>query len=296
MAKSSELSKQEIEWLLEQRLTRLSDDKEVLIYPMGAERYLSSVLFGTATSSYDIQKDIAGKKVLIIPGYGNSAFLFAQAGAQSITVYDKDPVTIAWVKAFKIYYHYHEVSEKGDAYPSIGDLLTALTAWYPPILTLPKGRFKNTLRWLLNPKALRRAYIYYMLFLVQQAIKEKKVDYELESDIKFYAGELNQLTHSKEKMTFDTAFVPYLLGVENGIEQETDIVDFIRELIQLLPDGRLLISPSENTKEFHYLGRSYFETTPYPNIQSIPGLATYLIEGDSSWYKGQGFAAIRAHS
>ena len=33
------LSHQEKKWILEQRLTRVSDNKEVLIYPMGAERY-----------------------------------------------------------------------------------------------------------------------------------------------------------------------------------------------------------------------------------------------------------------
>ena len=34
------LNRQEKKWIAEQRITRLSDQKEVLIYPMGAERYL----------------------------------------------------------------------------------------------------------------------------------------------------------------------------------------------------------------------------------------------------------------
>ncbi len=102
------LSKQEKKWISERRVTRLSDNKEVQIYPMGAERYLSSILFENKKGRYNIKADIEGKDVLVIPGYGNSGLLFAHAGAKSVTVYDKDPVTIAWVKAFKKYYHYRE--------------------------------------------------------------------------------------------------------------------------------------------------------------------------------------------
>lgn len=95
------LSAQEIKWLSEQRVTRLTDNKEVQIYPMGAERYLSSRLSGHRNKQYDLRPDIENKDVLVIPGYGNSSFLLANAGAKSITVYDKDPVTITWMKAFK---------------------------------------------------------------------------------------------------------------------------------------------------------------------------------------------------
>ena len=102
------LSNKDKKWILERRVTRLYDHKEVQIYPMGAERHLSSVLFENKKGRYHVRTDIEGKNVLVIPGYGNSSFLFAQAGATSVTVYDKDPVTIAWIKAFKKYYHYRE--------------------------------------------------------------------------------------------------------------------------------------------------------------------------------------------
>ncbi len=105
---------------------------------MGAERYLASVLIQPQQNKYSILNHIQDKKVLVIPGHGNNAFLFAQVGAKSVTVYDKDPVTIAWIKSFKQYYHYKE-----SMGPSIGELLTALTAWYPPLITLPTGKYKN---------------------------------------------------------------------------------------------------------------------------------------------------------
>lgn len=290
------ISKQEQCWIKEQRITRITDDKEVLIYPMGAERYLSSVLSGKTTGRYNIKADIEGKNILIIPGYGNSAFLLSQAGAESITVYDKDPVTIAWIKAFKKYYYYREYTRFGKPYPSIGELLNALTSWYPPLIKIPSGTIKNALLWGLNPKGLRRVYIYYMLKLVRQAIDEcNQSDYELDKNINFFTGELHQLIKSKPQVHFDSAYIPYLLGVRNGIEHEKKILQFIKELSTIVPNGKILVTPSRNTKEFHFTGQRYFVTTEYSNIQDIPGLTKYFITEDRLWFKTQGLAVFGLH-
>lgn len=285
------LTKLEKKWILDQRITRLTDDKEVLIYPMGAERYLSLVLSGDKNDRYDLKSDIKDKNILIIPGYGNSAFLFAQAGAKSITIYDKDPVTIAWVKAYKKYYHYREYNAQGLPYPSIGELLTALTCWYPPIIKLPAGTIKHILLWAINPKLLRRAYIFYMLSLVQKAIQSKTEEcFELDKDIVFYVGEVEQLITDKDKPVFDTAFVPYLLGVKNGIETTRHITDFIKNMLKIVPEGHILVTPSRNVKEFHFVGQRYFETTEHDSIQTIDGLEGYFLEEDKYWFKTQGLA------
>ncbi len=333
------LSNQEKKWLSEQKILRITDDKEVLIYPMGAERYLSSALFEPKKNQYNIRQHIEGKDILVIPGYGNTSFLFAQAGAKSVTVYDKDPLTIAWVKAFKKYYHYREHSVQGIPFPSIGEILTALTRWYPPLITLPSqrstssrrrrdlpsvstmpnhgdpsfgmtasllmfpkglgysGRFRNGISWLLNPKSLRRTYIYYMLSLVQKAIKSKSTeDYELDKKIQFHAGELKQLIKKEDKRVFDTAFVPYLLGVKNGIEKVEDIVTFIQQIITLVPNGSVLISPARDMKELVIMGQRYFVTTGYPSINTLPNLQQYFKEEDSNWFRSQGLAIFSQHS
>ena len=280
------LSKQEIKWISERRVARLSDNKEVQIYPMGAERYLSSVLFGHKKGRYNIRADIEGKDVLVIPGYGNSSFLFAQSGAKTITVYDKDPVTIAWIKAFKKYYHYREhIGSK--SYPSIGELLTALTCWYPPLITLPSGKYTNILFWAIHPNSLRRAYIHYMLSLVRNAIESKaQGNFELDKNIQFHAGTIDKIMMDKEKQIFDTAFVPYLLGVQNGIEKEENIVHFLEQLIELVPKGHILVNPSRNTKEFYITGKQYCHS----NIQDISGVRPYFIEEDKNWFRTQGLA------
>ena len=287
------LTKQEKLWLLERRVSRLSDHKEVQIYPMGAERYLSSVLLREKKYRYDIAAHVKDKSVLVIPGFGNTCFLLAQAGAKSVTVCDKDPVTIAWMKAFKKYYHFREQAKSGEAYPSIGELLTALTAWYPPLLVLPKGHFKNKICWALNPQLLRRTYIFYMLSLVKKALTDKvKASFELAHDIRFYAGELHSLEAEKNINTFDTAYVPYLLGVRNGIESVEEIEGFMEQLLKLVPKGRVFVNPSRATKEFQLVGKRYFVTTGYPTVQSIPALQAYFVAEDKYWFRTQGLAVF----
>jgi hypothetical protein len=290
---------QEKKWLCDHHITRETDGQPALIYPMGAERFLSSKLFGNRKwqDSYDIRADIEGKDVLVIPGYGNSSFLFAAAGAKSVTVYDKDPVTIAWMKAFKKYYHYRGDKRQKKDFPSIGELLTALTHWHPPSGILPTGKLRQILLRLFNPQALRRSYIFYMFLLVRQAIeKEPLEDFELDKDIQFYTGELQQLLEEQKNILFDTVFVPYLLGVENGIEEKQSIVDFVEKLIKIVPRGHILITPSRSAKEFHIMGKLYFVTTGYGSIGAIPELQKYVLKEDSRWFETQGLAILGANN
>ncbi len=292
-------SDQEKKWLYDHHITRETDEQPALIYPMGAERFLSSKLFGNRKwqDSYDIRADIEGKDVLVIPGYGNSSFLFAAAEAKSVTVYDKDPVTIAWMKAFKKYYYYCGDKRQKKGFPSIGELLTALTYWYPPAGILPTKKFRQAFLRLFNPQALRRSYIFYILLLIRQAIeKEPKEDFELDKDIQFYIGELQQLLEDQKNKFFDTVFVPYLLGVENGIEEKQGIVDFVEKLIKIVPSGRMLITPSRSAKEFRITGKRYFVTTGYDSIGAIPELQKYVIKEDSHWFETQGLAILGANN
>lgn len=286
------LSDQEITWLLERRIHRLSDNKEVQIYPMGAERYLASILSNHTHAAYPIKQDIEGKQVLLIPGYGNSAFLFAEAGAASVSVYDKDPVTLAWNKAFKRFYHFKGCSDSHQSYPSIGALLNALTRWYPPLITLPLKKNINKLHWIISPNTLRKTYLYYMITLIQKALKENvQHHYELNKDISFHTGTVDDMICNSKK-PFDTAFVPYLLGVKNGIESEYDIVDFIKKILPLMPQGHLIISPSQHIKEYKIAGKSYFNTGGHARIADIPNIKPYLIKEDPFWFRAQGLVVL----
>ncbi len=290
------LSAEEKKWLYDRHITRITDNQEARIYPMGAERFLSSKLFGNRKwqDAYDIRADIEDKAILVIPGYGNSGFLFATAGAKSVTVYDKDPVTIAWMKAFKKYYHYRGPDKKKN-FPSIGELLGALSSEYPPYGILPTGKFRQILLKLFNPQALRRSHIYCMLLLVRQAIeKDPTEDFEFNKNIRFYTGEITQLIEDQKNIFFDTAFVPYLLGVDNGIEEKQAIIDFLEHLMKLVPQGHVLITPSRSTKEFRIIGKRYFAISGYTSLQAIPELQRYFMAEDLTWLDNQGLAVLGA--
>ena len=132
-----------------------------------------------------------------------------------------------------------------------------------------------------------------MLSLVRQAIQSKTKDnFELDKNIQFHAGTVNKILMSNEKPVFDTIFVPYLLGVKNGIEKEKDIVDFIEQLIKFIPKGHLLVNPSRNSREFYITGKQYFVITGYSNIQTIPDLRAYFIKEDKYWFRTQGLAVF----
>lgn len=281
------LSPIEQQWILARRFTRETDGLEVQIYPMGAERHLFSVLSGHSTETYDLKEDVVGKDVLVIPGHGNGCFLLAEAGAKSVTVYDKDPVTIAWIKAFKKYHHFREKS-KSTRFPSIAELMTALTCWYPPLLRLPFGQLTHRLLWLFHPNGLRRVYIHYMVTLARLAILSgDSDDYELKKKLYCYPGTLEEVI--SQKKNHHTAFVPYLLGVQQGIEREGDILRFLEQLTGHVK-GHVLVTPSLNTKEFHGMGKRYFVTTGLSSLKNLPGVETLMKNEDKRWFRAQGLA------
>ena len=289
------LTAQEKKWLLTPRLTRKTDNKEILIYPMGAERFLASALKGTRKPHYPIRKDIENKDILVIPGYGNNGFLMAESGARSVTVFDKDPVTIAWLRAFQLYYHYREFDGEGRPYPTVGELLHALTTWYPPLLYTPRTRMLNGLLWLLSPKNLRRFYLFYLIKLVARAIT-KKIDYSFQFalPISFHVGELQQV--SSLKKSFASVYVPYLLGVVNGVEKDKAIVDFILSLIKAMPQTKIIVTPTQNIREYPLIGSRYFVTSSYEALSAIPDLKPFIVDEDQGWFKTQGLVVFANNS
>jgi hypothetical protein len=132
-----------------------------------------------------------------------------------------------------------------------------------------------------------------MLLLVRQAIEnDPKENFELDKNIVFYCGEIQQLLREHKNKFFDTVFVPYLLGVENGIEARQDIIHFVEQLIQVVPHGYILITPSRSNKEFRITGKRFFVTTGYASIQAIPELQKYIVREDPHWLETQGLVIL----
>lgn len=174
--------------------------------------------------------------------------------------------------------------------------MSALTRWYPPLLKLPVGKYVHLIGWIINPQLLRRSYLFYMLSLVRKALEENAQEhFELNKNIQFQVGEIEQLTKSSPQPLFDTAFIPYLLGVKNGIEKKGEIVAFMEQLFKLVPHGKILITPSRDIKEFYFWGKRYFVTSGYETIHAIPELHPYAVAEDD-WFRSQGLTVFRASS
>jgi hypothetical protein len=123
---------------------------------------------------------------------------------------------------------------------------------------------------------------------VRQALLAQVDDeFALKADVQFHCGEVKDVNS-----IFDTAFVPYLLGVKNGIEKTEDIVIFMQQMFQRVPRGSVLITPTRGTKEFYLSGRRYFTTTPYKTFQAIPALKEYVIVQDKYWFRTQGLVVL----
>lgn len=278
------LSGQEKEWLLARRVTRLTDNHEVQIYPMGAERYLAEMLSPEKnTALHNLVQD---KSMLVIPGYGNNSFLFAKAGAKKVDVYDKDPVTIAWMKAFFLFYNW-----RWGANPTIAELMQALTCWYPPRLklaTLVSWQIK--LNWLINPQNLRRHYLFLMLSIVQEALRQNILsDYAMPKKLHFHCGELTEIDSSG---AYELIYIPFLLGVRNGIEEKENIVRFIDRLLTTFPQARLLITPAVRKREFLLLGKNYFVTSGYDSLTAMTEIANRYRCVQYPWFRQQGLLIV----
>ncbi|OGV28318.1 MAG: hypothetical protein A3F18_03205 [Legionellales bacterium RIFCSPHIGHO2_12_FULL_37_14] len=280
------LTEEEINWIQQGRLTRLTDNEPALIAPMGAERYLALQLFEDHAKRFALRKTIAGKNLVIVPGYANNAFLFAQAGAKSVTVYDKDPVTIAFIKAIKNYYYFQEAKK-----PNIGELVSALTDWYPPLLAAPKSKINNLPSLLFYPIGLRKKYFIYLLSLLKKAVLTKSPSqYMLNQDITCFKGEALKLL--KANINCDVLYIPYLLGVKHGIEAEGEIVKFITKFLHLNPKSQIIITPIKKAKEFGLVGKRYFNALPYNSLSQIPALKSYLQYEDNAWFGSQGLCVL----
>ncbi len=307
------LSEQEKKWLTSKRYKRLTDGQPILISPMGSERFLYSVLcgadqkisllnkfvyswlFGLNKKRFNLKSYIIDKNVLVIPGYANNSFILAHSDAKSVTVFDKDPITIAWLKAIKKYYNYSQsFNSSATSYPSIGDILNALTAWYPPLIKLPKGNLLNLLLFFIYPNELRHRYLNYMVQLIADALQKNISDgFELDKKISFFVGDDSRLNDININSDIDTVYIPYLLGVENGISNKKNIINFIESIFAKFPNCNIFITPSRGIKQFSLVGHKYLVADNIKSLKDIDELKKYFIGEDNQWLRTQGLMRFK---
>jgi hypothetical protein len=246
------LTEEEKSWILKRNLTRM-DGEDVILRPWGAEQARRRSLFEDSPSS--IREYFNGKDVLVIPGYANNGFLLAeQGGASSVTVYDKDPVTIAWLKAIKQYYHWPL-----DNGRSIGEAFVQGA-------NVSKD---------------------YFILAIQKAVQGADPErFAWDKSIEFYVGDVDRVLKDQNGRAFDTVFVPYLLGVNRGVENEADITYFVEQLIKIAPAGKMLVTPSgDRPYVYSYVPRGFF-------IKDLPVLSRYFVGGAHQWHGSFGMAVF----
>ena len=259
-----------------------TDGGEVLISPSGAERQISEFfrLDNLSKTANDIAKIllencIKNKKVLVVPGYSTNPFLFRLLEAKEVVAADADPVSIECQKLIRDYF-YHD---------SIGEILMS-QAWYPTIdscfevfkkLQLPKGDGGRKQREEDILSRLRKIIIdspplnplnNIDFICASLGTKHKEVD----SISKFFPTGCE----------FDFIYVPYLLGIQKGIEDKESIKKAFEELWLLAKnDARIMITPFSNSADDHI---SLFESKANPGIvQKLEGLLPpnkFVVESD----------------
>ena len=199
---------------------------------------------------------------MVIPGHANNGFLLAEAEAESVVVYDKDPKTIAWIKAIKKYYNYR-VGRSG----SLGNLFI--------------HGFSSS--------AYFGAY-WKLMDAIRDAVRSDPQGLEWDKNIQFYVGDIDRAVQEQAGQAFDVVFTPFLLGVENGIGSDKEIAAFVERLRLIAPRGHLLVTPSRRIADGS--GEIYFKFSENAFIGNIPGLVRYFAGENKQGAWGHGLAVF----
>ncbi len=150
----------------------------------------------------------AGKKVLVVPGYGNLPFLLRAFGAREVTAMDLDPATIAWQKL-----KWKSGTEE-------------LQNWlFVTETSRPMIRSHHRSGWVSN---------------LDQPPAGDVMDH-----MTFQTGNiLNPIPLSGEK--YDLVVIPYLFGFAHGLVTEDQWDKVLENLAKVLtPEGRVILVPGK---------------------------------------------------
>lgn len=113
--------------------------------------------------------------------------------------------------------------------------------------------------------------------------------YELDKDIQFFVGDDIKLQENSINKNFDTIYIPYLLGIENGVSEKRSIINFIEAMFKVSPNSNVFVTPSRSIKQFNLVGHKYLLTNNSESLVDITGLEKYFHTEDKQWMRTQGF-------
>jgi len=202
-----------------------------------------------------INEWVQDKRVLVVPAYSASAFIFKKLGAKEVVGVDADSVTVAWLKAIAA----------GFNFEKIGDICLSLSA-YPECTTacrvIPGGAYEHDLisRTQVSVNKARPTDCLDGINFKQSFLGDSAGDFIRSVDAK--------------RQGFDFIYVPYLLGIYKGIEDREVIARAYEQLWQVAkPGAGIMLVPFSEPDE-----GSCGEVDRLFGSQKSPGLIRKLVE------------------
>lgn len=226
------------------------DGQEILFMGAGYELTMAQLLGPNTRREYKSDsealksRDIAGKTVLVVPGYASNPFMMKLAGAEKVISADASRKSTILSKALAQYWN-----RPFNSAPqfTLGEVYMSVNGWYPhqkllaiidAIRREKNGQFENLiLKQLRSEVSNRNAPAPFAdISFVHAGLASSPED------------NFPSLTEFIKPNTVDTIYTPFLLGVHNGITNSEKIRQAYTELwSKVKNNGLLMVVPFTGT-------------------------------------------------
>lgn len=243
----------DIEEFKDRKLLRRLDGQFVILEGYGMETDIAD-LFNPHSNLFSLdifheqqsafatikKENIENKRVLVVPSYGENAFIFSFLGAKEVVGVDADKRTVDWLNLLQQYY--------GNQH--LGEILLSQVS-YPDYTARMR---------LIDQKIIQFVKYYRGQPLVEtlySVVKHNEIPKPL-ANLSFHHASLGSMagnTNISEivgdsSKGFDFIYLPYILGIDNGIETVEEINEAYEQIYQLTnPDAKVMIAPFAGTKD-----------------------------------------------
>lgn len=179
-------------------------------------------------------ESIKDKRVLVVPAYGENAFMFSALGAKEVVGVDLDQLTIDWMNLLREFFNTNHIGEI---------LLSRLS--FPDMDARTRLKDQGIIQ---PPQQYKGQFLIEKLFSTIHAGESPNPL----PNVAFQRASLGRSSSTssigevfgRNGQEFDFIHVPYLLGIDSGIETTDGISDAFEDLYQVCaPGARVMIAP-----------------------------------------------------
>lgn len=220
--------------ILNEKLDRL-DGGVVLFNSFGLEHELAMFFTGRYPGMNELAEEISdkyikGKRVLVVPGYGINPFLFKLIGAKEVVGVDADPVTVEWQNAMQKYFYSDELGR---------DFMAG--AGYPNCDALIRLAYKGIVESNFTSQIASRIRFNVLCEQPSEPIEGVEIKQGILGEKSGIDAQSTEEIFTKAEKNFDFIYVPYLLGIKNGVKTEKGVTEALNELYELGHDGSIVM-------------------------------------------------------